>query len=74
MFEPLSPSLQLGEGKHSELSHYQLGFYKADFRYEVIATGEVVVEDVKSTATKTAVYCLKKKLVKALYDIEIVEV
>jgi len=40
----------------------------------VVATGEVVVEDVKSPATKTAVYCLKKKLIKALYDIEIVEV
>jgi len=34
----------------------------------------VVVEDVKSKATKTAVYQLKKKLVKALYGVEIVEV
>ncbi len=47
-------------------------FYKADFRYEVIATGECVVEDVKGV--RTAVYQLKKKLVKALYGIEIIEI
>jgi hypothetical protein len=52
----------------------KLGFYRADFRYEVVATGVQVTEDVKSKATKTAVYCLKKKLVKALYGVEIVEV
>ncbi len=50
----------------------KLGFYKADFRYEVRATGEVIVEDVKGV--RTAVYCLKKKLVKALYEIEIIEI
>ena len=53
---------------------HKLGFYKADFRYEEVATGAVVVEDVKSPATKTAVYRLKKKLVQALYGVEIVEV
>jgi len=53
---------------------HKLGFYKADFRYRLVATGVVVVEDVKSKATKTAVYSLKKKLVKALYGVEIVEV
>jgi hypothetical protein len=40
----------------------------------VVATGEQVTEDVKSKATKTAVYQLKKKLVKALYGVDIVEV
>lgn len=51
------------------------GFYKADFRYENKNTGEIVVEDVKGgDATKTPVYQLKKKLIKALYDIDIVEV
>jgi hypothetical protein len=50
----------------------KLGFYKADFRYEVSATGEEIVEDVKGV--RTAVYCLKKKLVKALYGVEITEV
>lgn len=41
------------------VNSHKLGFYRADFRYEVIATGVQVVEDVKS---------------KALYGIEIVEV
>lgn len=48
------------------------GFYKADFRYEK-NTGETVVEDVKSPATKTPVYQLKKKLIKAIYGIDIQE-
>jgi len=52
----------------------KLGFYRGDFRYEEVATGELVTEDVKSPATKTPVYQLKKKLVKALYNIEIQEV
>ncbi len=50
----------------------KLGFYKADFRYEDVATNSVVVEDVKGV--RTAVYMLKKKLVKALYGIEIIEI
>lgn len=53
---------------------YKIGFYKADFRYFEKATGEAVVEDVKSEATRTPVYRLKKKLMEALYGIEIVEV
>ena len=53
---------------------HKLGFYKADFRYKEVATDALVIEDVKSKATKTAVYMLKKKLVKALYGIDIVEV
>ena len=40
----------------------------------MVATSILMVEDVKSPATKTAVYRLKKKLVKALYGIEIIEV
>lgn len=51
-----------------------IGFYRADFCYEETENNTIVVEDVKSPATKTAVYRLKKKLVKALYDIEIIEV
>jgi len=47
--------------------------YIADFRYT--ERGEVVVEDVKSVATrKIAVYRLKIKLVQAIYGIEICEV
>ena len=45
------------------------GFYKADFRYN--EDGRQVVEDVKGM--KTPVYNLKKKLIKAIYGIEIYE-
>ncbi len=69
-----------GEISHIELqprynlvvNGQKLGFYKADFRYRDVATGEVVVEDVKGV--RTAVYQLKKKLMKALYGIEIIEI
>ena len=45
--------------------------YVADFRYRL--GRKIVVEDVKSKATKTPVYRLKKKIVEALYDIEVIE-
>lgn len=45
--------------------------YIADFRY-MDTDGKTVVEDVKGV--KTAVYRLKKKLVKAVYEVDIVEV
>ena len=45
------------------------GFYKADFEY--IEDGKRVVEDVKGM--KTPIYNLKKKLVKAIYGIDIFE-
>ena len=45
--------------------------YFADFRYET-KYGAMITEDVKGV--KTPVYKLKKKLVEALYGIEIVEV
>lgn len=52
----------------------KVGKYIADFAY-VDTDGREVVEDVKGgNATKTAVYRLKKKLVKALYGIEVQEV
>jgi len=53
---------------------HKLGFYRGDFRYEEVATGTSILEDVKSPVTKTPAYQLKKKLVKALYGIEIREV
>jgi Protein of unknown function (DUF1064) len=53
---------------------HKIGFYRGDFRYEEVATGKSITEDVKSPITKTAVYKLKKKLVKALYGVEIIEV
>lgn len=50
----------------------KIGTYIADFCYET--DHGTVVEDVKSPATRTPVFRIKKKLVKALYGIEIVEV
>lgn len=48
--------------------------YVADFRYRDVQTGALVVEDVKSKATrKNRIYRLKKKLMKAIYNIEIKE-
>lgn len=45
--------------------------YVSDFCYE--KDGELIVEDVKSTVTKTPVYVLKKKLMKAVLNIDIQE-
>jgi hypothetical protein len=59
----------------------QVGVYKADFRYwslpangrEMYPHARQVVEDVKGGPT-TAVYRLKKRIVEALYGIQITEV
>ncbi len=48
------------------------GVYIADFVYHDNRTGLTVCEDVKGV--RTAVYRLKKKLMKACYGIDIVEV
>lgn len=48
--------------------------YVADFRYTDARTGFKVVEDVKSDPTRTPIYKLKAKLLKALHGIDIVEV
>lgn len=45
--------------------------YKADFSYIITKTGKLIVEDVKGV--KTPVYNIKKKLMKAIYNIEIKE-
>jgi hypothetical protein len=51
------------------------GAYESDFTYTVTATGERVVEDVKSAMTrKLPVYRLKRKLMWALYGISVREV
>lgn len=47
-------------------------YYVADFVYQ--KAGETVVEDVKSPATRTPVYILKRKLMLWLYHIRIQEV
>lgn len=48
--------------------------YHADFSYTDTATGEKVVEDVKSRATKTKDYILRRKLMNWRYGIQIREV
>jgi uncharacterized protein DUF1064 len=67
-------SLELQPRYDLIVNGHKLGFYRGDFRYEEVATGTTILEDVKSPATKTPVYQLKKKLIKALYGIEISEV
>ena len=47
--------------------------YRADFTYRQ-KSGDLVVEDVKSRATKTAQYRMKKKLMLERLKLEIVEV
>lgn len=48
--------------------------YHADFSYIDTATGNKVVEDVKSRATKTKDYILRRKLMNWRFGIEIQEV
>ena len=48
--------------------------YVADFVYVDNKTGKTVVEDVKSKATKTPEYIIKRKLLLQNYDIQISEV
>lgn len=50
------------------------GMYSADFRYVVVSSGEQVIEDVKSKATRTEAYRLRKRLVETIHGIRIREV
>lgn len=54
-----------------EVKGHHITTYRADFRYFDSSTGNTVVEDVKGV--RTPEYKLKKKLVEALYRIEIIE-
>ncbi len=45
-----------------------------DFRYRVVATGEIVVEDVKSKATRTTAYMMRKRWLLAEHGIKVHEV
>jgi hypothetical protein len=49
-----------------------IGRYIGDFSYN--QDSALIIEDVKSPATRTPLYRLKKKLVKALHNIDIVEI
>ena len=48
--------------------------YVADFVYTDNRTGETVVEDTKSEATRTKDYTIKRKLMLYVYHIRIVEI
>lgn len=50
----------------------KIGTYIADFSYFDVLTSKVVIEDVKGMMTP--VYRIKKKLMKAIYGIEVWEV
>lgn len=53
----------------------KIGRFTPDFAYQEVATGALVVVDVKGgKATKTEAYRLRVKLLKALYGITVVEV
>ena len=49
-----------------------VGKYLADFQYRVVATGAIITED--SKGLRLPVYALKKRLMKAIYDIDVKEV
>jgi hypothetical protein len=54
---------------HLVVNGHKIGKYIADFQY--YENGIIITEDVKGM--KTPVYNLKKKLVKALFDVDILE-
>ncbi len=54
-----------------EINGVKVGKYVGDFRYVELATGETIVEDVKGY--RTALYKLKRRLVRALHGVDIME-
>ena len=50
------------------------GVYTADFRYCDLQSGEIIVEDVKSDATKTTDYRLRKTVAEAVHGMTITEI
>lgn len=54
-----------------DIGSHRICVYVADFRYNIPATGETIVEDSKGCRTRE--YLLKKKLMLAIHDIEIRE-
>lgn len=71
----LQPEFMLQEGFTKNGRKYRPIYYKADFMYIDCETGQTIVEDVKSPATRTPVYMLKKKLFEYIYrNMEIREI
>jgi len=50
-----------------------VGKFTGDFRYVDLQTGEIVVEDVKSSVTKTEAYRLRKRIAECIHGIHIRE-
>jgi hypothetical protein len=48
--------------------------FTLDFRYRIVKTGEVVVEDVKSKATRTTAYMMRKRWLLAEHGIAVREI
>lgn len=57
------------------VNEQKVGRFTPDFRHREVATGKIVVTDVKGgRATRTEAYRLRKKLFKALYGLDVTEV
>ncbi len=63
--------LEVHPGYDLVVAGMRIGRYRPDFRYR--RAGALVVEDVKSTPTKTEAYGLRKRLLKALYGLDVLE-
>jgi len=50
-----------------------IGKFTADFRYRDRTSGEIVVEDTKSDATKTEAYRLRKRLAEVIHGVHVRE-
>ena len=59
---------------HLDVNGTRVGKYTADFRYkDKRYDWAVIVEDVKSSASRTTAYMLRKRLVKAIHGVTIKE-
>jgi hypothetical protein len=73
--QPKFPLFVPGRGAGGPYARVHVADYVADFRYREGERGILRIEDVKGgRATKTPIYRLKKRMVEALYGIEITEV
>lgn len=52
----------------------RIGSYKADFAYRLKHSDQRIIEDVKSPASKTQAYQLRKRMMLAFHGIEVREV
>jgi hypothetical protein len=57
-----------------ELNGVRIGSYKADFQYLLRHSEQLIVEDVKSPASKTQMYRLRKNMMQAFHGVLVREV